>query len=132
MGVNNYEMMVIIEPGLMEEEIEKLINKITGILTKEGGYAVEEINRWGMRRLAYPIKNRREGLYVVINFRSKPERIRAIEESLIVIEPILRHLITLAVIPSTKEESNVEEVFEEVTSVQEDEKSAIVQIEEGD
>jgi len=69
--MNLYETMVILNPALDEGAISKLSEKIKGIIS-DGG-EVESTDTWGRREMAYEIKGHREGYYLVIQFKAKPE-----------------------------------------------------------
>lgn len=64
-----YEAMFIVDAGTPDEQVRATIDKYTGIITNQGG-SVDDVDRWEPRRLAYEIKRKREGIYVVVNFVS--------------------------------------------------------------
>lgn len=66
---NSYETLFIIDAQLAEEEIKALIEKFTGIISSNG--TIGEISEWGKRRLAYPINDKNEGYYVLVNFEAE-------------------------------------------------------------
>ncbi len=66
-----YEAVYIVDPDLGDERISAITAKYRGII-ETGGGAIEKIDVWERRRLAYEIKGRTEGIYVVMQFRAKP------------------------------------------------------------
>jgi small subunit ribosomal protein S6 len=54
------------------------------------------VDRWGKRKLAYPIKTRLEGNYVVTHLRMEPTQTAELEASLRLTEEVLRHLLVKA------------------------------------
>lgn len=54
-----YETILILDPALNEEEIKGIENRIKEIIEKENG-KLEEVDHWGKRRLAYPVKKKKE------------------------------------------------------------------------
>ena len=56
----SYESLFVIKPNLTEEETAAVLNKFTSLIADNGG-AVESVNAWGKRRLAYPIEKFVEG-----------------------------------------------------------------------
>ena len=62
-----YEAIYIVESTLADEAVRAITDKYKGII-EAGGGIVDDTDVWEPRRLAYPIKNRREGIYVVVNF----------------------------------------------------------------
>jgi small subunit ribosomal protein S6 len=65
--LRNYEAMVILNAQCSEQEINDLVEKLAGILTK-GGAVIKETARWGHRKLAYPINKKNDGYYVIYYF----------------------------------------------------------------
>ena len=85
--------MLIITPDHEENEAEALIENVKGII--ENGGNIIHTDVWGKRRLAYPIRKRSEGYYVVYVFECEPSFVAQLNQSLRVIEAILRHMIVL-------------------------------------
>ncbi len=67
-----YETLIIFDVGLGEEGIEKLIEKIQTIITSSENGEVIKIDRWGKKRLAYMIKKKQFGYYVLFEFLCEP------------------------------------------------------------
>ena len=85
--------MLIITPDHEENEAEALIENVKGIIEQEATLIHTDV--WGKRRLAYPIRKRTEGYYVVYVFECVPGFIAQISQTLRVMEAILRHMIVL-------------------------------------
>jgi small subunit ribosomal protein S6 len=66
-----YEAVYILDPDLGDERISAITAKYRQIV-ENGGGTLEKTDVWERRRLAYEIKGRTEGIYVVMQFRSKP------------------------------------------------------------
>ena len=66
-----YEAVYILDPNLGDERISAVTAKYRGIV-ETGGGTLEKIDVWERRRLAYEVKGRTEGIYVVMQFRAKP------------------------------------------------------------
>lgn len=66
-----YEAVYIVDPDLGDERISAITAKYRQIV-ETGGGTLEKIDVWERRRLAYEIKGRTEGIYVVMQFRAKP------------------------------------------------------------
>jgi small subunit ribosomal protein S6 len=101
--LNNYEMVVIFNPEVVEDRLEAAINNITGFVTNHSG-AISEVIRWGKRSLAYPIKHSVTGTYVLARFTLRPTACKELENNLRISEQVLRHLlIKLDVMPAPKQ-----------------------------
>jgi small subunit ribosomal protein S6 len=83
-----YEMMLV-----TEKEEEQLLEKVKQLLEREGVESVQ-MQSWGRRELAYPIKKRKEGFYYLLSFDAAPSLIIRIREALKFEEGILRFMIT--------------------------------------
>lgn len=90
--MRNYELVVIISPEVVEEQIPVTVEKINKFIAERGG-SITEVNQWGRRKLAYPIKHFMEGNYVITQFKMDPRLTAELEASLGISEEILRHLL---------------------------------------
>ncbi len=90
--MRDYELIVIFNPEIPEEEMPADIDKISEFITARGG-SITEVKRWGKRKLAYPIKRRREGNYVLTLAKIAPEKTAELEANLRISEKILRHML---------------------------------------
>ena len=89
--LRDYELVVIISPEV-DEAVDSVIDNVSRFITENGGI-VANIDRWGKRRLAYPIKHFMEGNYVLTRFKLGPKLSRELEASLQISEEVLRHLL---------------------------------------
>lgn len=88
-----YELMYIIRPDLEEEATAAVIEKYNQLIADNQG-EVENSSRWGKRRLAYEVKDYREGLYVLVNFKGLPATINELERILKISDEVIKYLIT--------------------------------------
>jgi len=63
--VNSYEVIVLLDPALTEDGVEKEIGAVREVVVKKGG-EVGEVQKWGKKRLAYEVKKRKDGQYVLM------------------------------------------------------------------
>jgi small subunit ribosomal protein S6 len=90
--MNDYEVTYILRPSLEESEVEERANAIADIVKNQGG-EVTGVERLGKKRLAYEIKDAREGNYVVMQFKSEAPAPKELERQLKLHEDVLRALI---------------------------------------
>lgn len=90
--MRDYELIVIVSPEVPEEEIPANLDKISEFITNKGG-SVIEVERWGKRKLAYPIKHFKEANYVLARLKLEPSTTTELETNLRISEKILRHLL---------------------------------------
>lgn len=89
--MNDYEMMVIMNPDLDEEEFAAELERLQTRLTDAGGQ-VQKVDVMGRRRLAYPIRKRVEGYYAVIRYQLSISDLPELERWLKLNENVLRYL----------------------------------------
>jgi small subunit ribosomal protein S6 len=99
-SANTYETVFIAEPEISTDQVDQLLSKIKTAITSNQGTVSGE-DRWGKRRMAYPIGGHREGFYVVLNFVSEAGAVQAIEHLYNVTDSVIRHL-TIRVIKKNK------------------------------
>ena len=90
--MSSYELVLIISPEVVDEEMPDFITKLSELVNKVGG-SVDEVNQWGRRKLAYPIKRSTEGNYVLAKVKMKPALTKELEANLRLSGKILRHLL---------------------------------------
>lgn len=94
--MNKYEVLYILNASLSDEEITAHTEKFADIVTKSGGQ-VEKVDKWGVKRLAYPIKFKNEGFYVLMTYTSDPELPKEIERQMGISDNVYRFMTTKAV-----------------------------------
>jgi small subunit ribosomal protein S6 len=90
--MSSYELVLIVSPEVVDEEMPEFITKLSELVNKAGG-SVDEVNQWGRRKLAYPIKRSTEGNYVLTKVKMKPALTKELEANLRLSGKILRHLL---------------------------------------
>lgn len=89
--LNSYETIFIIDGTLDEENVKKLQDKFVNLITANG--TVETVDEWGKRRLAYEIKDRTEGFYVLVDFKADAEFPKELDRQYKITDGILRTII---------------------------------------
>lgn len=90
--VRPYEALYIVDPETSDEDITTITEKYKGVVEEQGG-EVEAISRWDKRRLAYDVKGRGEGIYVLMNFKGESKVEAELDRVMRISEDVLRHLI---------------------------------------
>jgi len=85
-----YEELFIVRPDASEEEIDPFIEQLKQVIGRGG--AVDKLDKWGIRKLAYRIAKREEGYYVLLQFSSPPEVVKEVERRLRVSDLVLKFL----------------------------------------
>ena len=87
-----YETIFVINPEYTEEQTQALVEKFKGIITNNGG-AIDSVDEWGKRKLAYPIEDLTEGYYVLVNFTAGTEVPAELDRVYNITDGILRSII---------------------------------------
>ena len=86
-----YESVVIARPELTEVQVDKLVNDLSEIITKDKGKIIK-IEKWGLRSFAYKINKNKKGHYFMLNLDSAPSTIFEYERKMRINEDIIRFL----------------------------------------
>ncbi|HZP56792.1 MAG TPA: 30S ribosomal protein S6 [Dehalococcoidia bacterium] len=90
--MHEYELVVVMNPDIPEEDVPAAIDRVNAAITTRGGEVVE-VNPWGRRKLAYPIRSFTEGNYVVSQIRLDPARTHELESGFAISDDVVRHLL---------------------------------------
>ncbi len=85
---NKYETIFVVDTTIGDENVTSVVEKFKTMIEKS--CTVESVEDWGKRRLAYPIEDRTEGYYTLINFVSEPEFIKELDRVYNITDGILR------------------------------------------
>ena len=87
-----YELMYIVKPELDDQAVQQEIDKVGQLIQTNGG-EVKKVTPWGKRRLAYSVKDQREGHYVVQEFDLDQAKVQEVERVLRISDSVFRHLL---------------------------------------
>jgi small subunit ribosomal protein S6 len=87
--MRQYELMVILDPETEERTVGTTMDRFLAVITKDGG-TVDNVDIWGRRRLAYDIKKKSEGIYVVVTMTAEPATAQELDRQLNLSESIMR------------------------------------------
>ena len=88
-AVNSYEVIFILDPAITEDGVEAEIGAVREVVAKKGG-EVTEVQKWGKKRLAYEIKKRRDGQYVLVKVFSPAGVVADLERHFRITETVLK------------------------------------------
>ncbi|MGL5579382.1 MAG: 30S ribosomal protein S6, partial [Cetobacterium sp.] len=83
--MKKYELMFIINPTILEEGRETVIAKVNNILTTAGATILKS-EKWGERKLAYPIDKKKTGFYVLTTLEMDGTKLTEVESKLNITE----------------------------------------------
>lgn len=102
--MRTYELMAVLAPDIAEEEMLAALERISGYITTNNGEVTELITTspWGRRRLAYEIRDYRDGFYALYHFNLDPSRVSEVERDLRLNNQVLRSLVVTYAPPKPK------------------------------
>ncbi len=86
--MNKYELALVVNAKLEEEERNAVVEKAKGYVTRYGG-TISEVEEWGKKRLAYEIQHMREGFYYFIQFEAETTAPAEIERHMRIMDDVL-------------------------------------------
>lgn len=86
-----YEVMFIVRPDVLDEDLDKLIAGFEATVTAGGG-AFRNVEKLGRRKLAYTVRKFNEGNYVVLTVDADGKLVAELERRLRVTEPVIKFL----------------------------------------
>lgn len=91
--MTKYEMLYILDASLTDEAKESVIKKFEDLVTGNGG-VIEKTDRWGVKKLQYPINYKTEGYYVLMTFEAERTLVVELKRVAGITDGIIRRLIT--------------------------------------
>ena len=91
-----YETVYIFDSVLEEPSINEKLERFHALLTRDGKGAVTDVSHWGKRTLAYPIKKKDTGYYVVAKFEAEGNALPEFERLVKLDDGVLRYLMVQA------------------------------------
>ena len=89
--MNNYETVFILNPVLSEDQVKETVKKYEKFLTSKGAEFVSKED-WGLKKLAYPIQNKKSGFYHLFQYSVEPNAISELEVEFRRDERFMRYL----------------------------------------
>jgi small subunit ribosomal protein S6 len=89
--MRKYEMIFIVRPDTPEEDLDKLITQMEGVVSGAGG-KIEKVDKMGRRRLAYRVQRFQDGFYVLFTFEGGGDTVSEFERRLRVTDSVIKFL----------------------------------------
>ena len=90
--MRDYELVFIVTPEFDEPATADVVDKVKSWITEAGG-SIESFEEWGRQKLAYLVRNNKEGQYYLFNIKLEPTAVASLEQNFRLQESILRFLI---------------------------------------
>ncbi len=90
--MHDYELVAMVSPEVDEEGVSRIVDNVTQSINGRGG-TVEEVKKWGRRKLAYPVKRFMEADYVLARFKLMPKSVKELEKEIGSWGDVIRYLV---------------------------------------
>lgn len=92
--LREYETLLLAKADLTDENIDRLKERIRGVVQREGGKVLKFTN-WGKKKTAFPVANQLRAIFLHVNYLAKPGTVSQIERSLSLAEDATKYMTTL-------------------------------------
>lgn len=89
--MRRYETIIIVRPGAGETEFSSVADKVTGTVEGFGG-SIVRTDRWGLKKLAYPIKKEAQGDFLYVEYAGLPDGVKEMERLLRIDDRVLKFM----------------------------------------
>ena len=89
--MRRYETVFIVKSTIGEDEITAIIDKVSSIITGDGG-TVLKVDKWGLKKLAYLIKKESQGYYLLMDYAAVPDAVAEIERIFKIDDRLLKYM----------------------------------------
>ncbi len=101
--VNNYETLLLLSPELAEDGRNGIIENLSDIVAKGDG-KISEVDEWGIRTLAYPVRKQTRGYYVRLVYNAPGELVTELERNIRISDDIYK-FVTVKLADNTTQEA---------------------------
>jgi small subunit ribosomal protein S6 len=89
--MNKYETLILLSPELASEERQEVLDTLTGVITRENGKMIE-VDDWGVRDLAYPVRKQVRGYYVRLEYAGPGKLVSELERIIRINDGVFKFL----------------------------------------
>ena len=90
--MSKYELALVLNAKIEDEERAKVLEKVKGYVTRFGGQ-ISDVEEWGKKKLAYEVQKMSEGYYYFIHFEAETSAPAEIENRVRIMDNVMRFLI---------------------------------------
>jgi small subunit ribosomal protein S6 len=87
--MRRYESVVILDPELPDEDIQNFTERYSQAIKQNGGEVIK-IEDWGFKKLAYLVKKRDRGRYILLDYVGLPELLNELERQFKISEEVMK------------------------------------------
>ncbi len=87
--MRKYETIFILDPDLEQDQVQSTVEKVKGIITQAHG-EILKFEDWGKRKLAYEVRKKSKGHYLLIHFSGTPGLLSELERNFRVMDAVIK------------------------------------------
>lgn len=91
--MKTYEMLYVLDAAIADEAKESFVSKFEAIVSNDGGKVIST-DKWGVKKLAYPINYKSDGYYVLMTFEAEASVVDELDRIAGLSAEVLRRMIT--------------------------------------
>ncbi len=88
--MKKYETIFIMDPDLVDEQTQATMEKIKGIISQSEGAELFKMEDWGMRNLAYNVRKKSRGRYILLHFSGTPTLLSELHRNFRVMDAVIK------------------------------------------
>ncbi len=92
--MKTYEMLYVLDATVADEAKDAFVKKLEDVITSSNGKVVST-DKWGVKKLAYPINYKNDGYYVLMTFEAEAAAVKELDRIAGLSSEVLRRLITV-------------------------------------
>jgi small subunit ribosomal protein S6 len=89
--MRRYEALIVLDPDMLDDDVKALTEKFGGIITDHAGEIIK-IEDWGTKKLAYLVRRKDKGRYILFDFVSGPTLINELERQFKITDDVMKYL----------------------------------------
>jgi small subunit ribosomal protein S6 len=89
--MKKYETLLLLDPEVGSEGRQTLLDKLSGIVQRDGGQ-MAEVDDWGQKQLAYPVRKVTRGRYVRLEYGLPEEKVSELERNIRMADEVFKFL----------------------------------------
>jgi small subunit ribosomal protein S6 len=90
-SMRDYETIYILSPNTPEDGVEKVNVRMQEVITANGGEVVK-VEKWGRRKLAYPVNKQKKGEYILYQYKGGPVTVAELERNFKMTDSVIKFM----------------------------------------
>src|SRR5438105_15965432 len=88
--LREYETIFLLRPDLAEDLVDKIVERLRGIVQREGGKVIK-VENWGKKKVAYEVKKHLRAIYIRFVYLGNTHMVAEFERNLRMTDDVLKY-----------------------------------------